>query len=142
MKKAKFLVLVVLLLSILSFSTTIKMYLVTDYHSHAIPFYSEGQHGFGGIAKIVAFLKDKTGDEEEVRDFLDASPRVQEFWNDVQSLVDGHVEEFIERAFSSLTVSFGCKGGRHRSVYMARRLAIHLTRRYPQVRIRLAHTKL
>ncbi|MDD3680852.1 MAG: metallophosphoesterase, partial [Mesotoga sp.] len=64
MKKAKFLVLVVLLLSILSFSTTIKMYLVTDYHSHAIPFYSEGQRGFGGIAKIIAFLKDKTGDED------------------------------------------------------------------------------
>ena len=64
MKKAKFFVLVVLLLSILSFSTTIKMYLVTDYHSHAIPFYSEGRHGFGGIAKIIAFLKDKAGNED------------------------------------------------------------------------------
>ena len=64
MKKGKFLLLVVLLLSILSFSTTIKMYLVTDYHSHALPFYSEGQHGFGGIAKIIAFLKEKAGDED------------------------------------------------------------------------------
>jgi hypothetical protein len=87
-------------------------------------------------------LKDKTGEEDEVRDFLDASPRVQEYWENVQRMMDGHIEEFVKRAFSSLTVSFGCKGGRHRSVYMARKLAVHLTKRYPQVRVRLSHTKI
>jgi 5'-nucleotidase len=63
MRRSKFLILAVILLSILSFSTTIKMYHITDYHSHAIPFYSEGQHGFGGIARIITYLREKSVDE-------------------------------------------------------------------------------
>jgi RNase adaptor protein for sRNA GlmZ degradation len=67
---------------------------------------------------------------------------VQEFWSSVSELVDAHVERFLERRFSSLTVAFGCTGGRHRSVFMAARLAAHLSSRYPHVAVRLVHGKL
>ena len=66
-------------------------------------------------------------------------PEVQEFWEGVRGLVDAHVERYVDRGFSSLTVSFGCTGGRHRSVFMAAKLGAYLTERYPHVHVRLQH---
>jgi len=110
----------------------------------------ERGHGGGYVFDCRSFpnphkqpgLKDKTGEDDEVVEFLESSPRVLEFWENVRAMVDGHVEDYVQRSFKSLTVSFGCTGGRHRSVYLARRLAMYLTRRYPQVEIWLKHTKL
>jgi RNase adaptor protein for sRNA GlmZ degradation len=47
----------------------------------------------------------------------------------------------VERGFASLTVSFGCTGGRHRSVFMAAKLGAHLAARYPHVGVRVRHAK-
>jgi aminoglycoside/choline kinase family phosphotransferase len=87
-------------------------------------------------------LRDLTGEDEAVVDFLEASPRVQEFWENVKGIVDLQVEEYVERAFESLAVSFGCTGGRHRSVFLAAKLAGHLRERHPHVGVRLSHRKL
>jgi RNase adaptor protein for sRNA GlmZ degradation len=46
------------------------------------------------------------------------------------SLVDISVEDYIRRGFDSLTVSFGCTGGQHRSVFAADRLAEHLKEKF------------
>jgi aminoglycoside/choline kinase family phosphotransferase len=90
----------------------------------------------------VPALRDFTGEDEPVADFLERSREVQEFWSSVSDLVDAHVERFLERRFSSLTVAFGCTGGRHRSVFMAAKLAAHLRSRYPEVAVRVVHGKL
>jgi RNase adaptor protein for sRNA GlmZ degradation len=45
----------------------------------------------------------------------------------------------IKRDFSNLSVSFGCTGGQHRSVYAADALAKHLKTKY-KVKIDLQHT--
>jgi aminoglycoside/choline kinase family phosphotransferase len=90
----------------------------------------------------VPALREFTGEDEPVADFLERSREVQEFWSSVSDLVDAHVERFLERRFSSLTVAFGCTGGRHRSVFMAAKLAAHLRSRYPQVAVRVVHGKL
>jgi len=87
-------------------------------------------------------LKDLTGEAPEVADFLERSPDVQEFWENVSGIVEAHVEKYVDRGFSSLTVSFGCTGGQHRSVFLAAKLTAHLTARYPHVDIRLRHGKL
>ncbi len=86
-------------------------------------------------------LRDLTGEDEPVAEWLERSAEVQEFWAGVGGLVDAHVERYLERGFTSLTVAFGCTGGRHRSVFMAAKLAAHLRGRYPHVAVRLRHGK-
>ena len=83
-----------------------------------------------------------TGKDEAVADFLEQSPRVQEFWESVRGVVDLHMEDFLARGFSSLSVSFGCTGGRHRSVFMAGKLARYVSGRFPKVDVRLSHREL
>jgi aminoglycoside/choline kinase family phosphotransferase len=87
-------------------------------------------------------LRDLTGEDERVVDWLERSSEVQEFWANLSGLVDAHVERYLERQFASLTVAFGCTGGRHRSVYLASKLARHLKSRYPHVAVRVVHGKL
>jgi len=40
--------------------------------------------------------------------------------------VEASLSNYQRRGFKSLMVSFGCTGGRHRSVYLAEQLAKHL----------------
>ena len=77
-----------------------------------------------------------------VVDFMELSPRVQEFWENVRAIVDMQVEDYVTRSFQSLTVTFGCTGGKHRSVFMARKLLSHLQTAYPHVEARLSHREL
>lgn len=87
-------------------------------------------------------LAELTGEADQVVDYLERSALVQEFWENVRSIVDACVEEYLKRRLTTVTVSFGCTGGRHRSVFMAEKLAAHLRRRHPQASVRLAHKKL
>jgi len=87
-------------------------------------------------------LRDLTGEDEAVVDFLERSVEVQEFWTNVRGIVEAHVERYVDRGFSSLTVSFGCTGGQHRSVFLAGKLAAHLSAGYPHVEVRVSHGRL
>ncbi|PYU16321.1 MAG: phosphotransferase, partial [Acidobacteria bacterium] len=44
----------------------------------------------------------------------------------VFTLIDATVQNYQQRGFKNLMVSFGCTGGQHRSVYLAEQLAKHL----------------
>ena len=61
-----------------------------------------------------------------------------DFLNSVYNLVDIAVEDYINRSFSSLMISFGCTGGQHRSVYAADALARHLRNKF-NVKVDLHH---
>ena len=74
--------------------------------------------------------KKLTGRDKEVIDFLLKESEIQAFLQDVYALVDRAVETYIERGFDYLSVSFGCTGGQHRSVFSADSLANHLKTRY------------
>jgi aminoglycoside/choline kinase family phosphotransferase len=67
-----------------------------------------------------------TGKDEAVIEYLDRQPGVSEFLEHAFSLVDSSVVNYRQRGFSNLSVSFGCTGGQHRSVYLAEHLAEHL----------------
>jgi RNase adaptor protein for sRNA GlmZ degradation len=67
---------------------------------------------------------------------------VQEFWESVRAIVEMHVESYLSRELTSLTISFGCTGGQHRSVFMAAKMAHHLADRYPNVAVQLHHREL
>ncbi len=77
-----------------------------------------------------AAYKHLTGNEELVRQFLERETKMPDFMNHVYALVAINVEDYIARGFEQLSVSFGCTGGQHRSVYAANQLAIHLKTRY------------
>jgi aminoglycoside/choline kinase family phosphotransferase len=82
-----------------------------------------------------------TGNDPQVIAFLEKEPEVGEFMNHSSSLVDQSIRKYIERGFTSLAVSFGCTGGRHRSVYCADELAKHVRSKF-NVMIDLQHTGL
>jgi len=67
-----------------------------------------------------------TGNDAPVIDYLNQQASVHQFLAGVMSLVDASVSNYQGRGFKSLMVSFGCTGGRHRSVYLAEQLAKHL----------------
>lgn len=74
-------------------------------------------------------FKPFTGKDAPVIDYLDQQPAVHQFLSNVFSLVEASVSEYQRRGFQSLTVSFGCTGGQHRSVYLAEQLAKRLRAR-------------
>jgi aminoglycoside/choline kinase family phosphotransferase len=67
-----------------------------------------------------------TGKDAPVIDYLNQQESVHQFLASVMSLVDASVSDYQRRGFKSLTVSFGCTGGQHRSVYLAEQLAKRL----------------
>jgi RNase adaptor protein for sRNA GlmZ degradation len=67
--------------------------------------------------------RDLTGRDGEVMEFLEKNTEVDNFFKNASSLVDQAVNNYLDRNFTDLSVSFGCTGGRHRSVYMAEKLA-------------------
>jgi len=75
-------------------------------------------------------FKPLTGKDAPVIDYLNRQEGVHEFLAGVMSLVDASVKEYQRRGFTSLSVSFGCTGGQHRSVYFAERLAERLRSRH------------
>ncbi len=66
--------------------------------------------------------KEKTGLDPEVSGYLESFPEVDAFFNQAALLVYQSIENYLQRGFQHLLVSFGCTGGRHRSVYFADRL--------------------
>ena len=79
--------------------------------------------------------KPLTGMDRPVIEFLEKDGEIFPFLASAYSLVDAAVEKYLKRGFSSLSVGFGCTGGRHRSVYSAHAMAEHLRARYPQVNV-------
>lgn len=81
---------------------------------------------------------DRTGLEREVAEFLEKRTAVGEFLENAFALADGHLEYFLKRGFTRMSVAFGCTGGQHRSVYCAERMARHLSLKYG-VSVHLTH---
>lgn len=72
-------------------------------------------------------LRDRTGLEAEVIEFLERTPMVEQMLGELVTLLGAWVPRFEADDRSYLTVAIGCTGGRHRSVYVTERLARHFT---------------
>lgn len=70
-----------------------------------------------------------TGLDKPVADFINQLPDAQIFYKNVLSIINPTVDEYIARGYKHLSVTFGCTGGQHRSVYMANRLANEFRKR-------------
>jgi aminoglycoside/choline kinase family phosphotransferase len=74
-------------------------------------------------------FKNLTGKDAPVIEYLNRQECAHKFLANATSLVDASVSAYRRRGFTSLTVSFGCTGGQHRSVYFAEHLAERLRAR-------------
>jgi UPF0042 nucleotide-binding protein len=70
-------------------------------------------------------LRPFSGRDKPVREFLDSQGLVVQYATDVQRFLDAWLPRFESEDKGYLTVAIGCTGGRHRSVYLAERLAEH-----------------
>ena len=69
-------------------------------------------------------FRNLTGLDSSVRDFFGQhADEIEGFLRPVKALVGFAVKEYGRKGRTNLTVSFGCMGGQHRSVYCAERLA-------------------
>lgn len=72
-------------------------------------------------------LRPLTGADAPVAAYLEAIPQTAAFLEHLEGLLDFLIPEFIHEGKSALTIAIGCTGGRHRSVYLARRIQARLT---------------
>jgi UPF0042 nucleotide-binding protein len=68
-------------------------------------------------------MRTLTGRDPLVIEYLDAQEPVQRLVEDVRNLLGRWLPEVVRDNRSYLTIAIGCTGGRHRSVYLAERLA-------------------
>lgn len=80
---------------------------------------------------------DKTGKDIDVIEYLQKYPEVQKFIDCTKVIVDMAIENFQQRGFTHLMISYGCSGGQHRSVYCAEQLYAYLKTK--PIKINLHH---
>lgn len=68
-------------------------------------------------------LRPYTGRDAPVVEYLEHDALAQQWLADVRSLLARWLPEIVRENRSHVTVAIGCTGGRHRSVYLAERLA-------------------
>ncbi|OQX85791.1 hypothetical protein B6D60_07285 [candidate division KSB1 bacterium 4484_87] len=83
---------------------------------------------------------DLTGKDAEVISYLEKYSQVKEFLEAAKKIVDLAIENYLERGFAHLMISFGCTGGQHRSVYCAEHMRRYLAEK--PITVKLHHTEL
>lgn len=70
-----------------------------------------------------ADLRDLTGCDQPVVDYVERSDGIGEFYDRLIPLLDYLLPSYVREGKAHLTVGIGCTGGRHRSVVIGERLA-------------------
>jgi RNase adapter protein RapZ len=82
-------------------------------------------------------FKPLSGKNPRVARYIRGFAQTREFLRHVQEMLDFLLPHYVAEGKSYLTISFGCTGGRHRSVMMAQEIARYLQREgYP---VRISH---
>lgn len=71
-------------------------------------------------------LRPLTGADRAVAEYIETDPATTPFLNRLFEFMDFLLPRFVAEGKSQLTIGIGCTGGRHRSIYVARRLYGHL----------------
>ena len=61
-------------------------------------------------------LKEKTGNDKEVRDYVMSFDESKEFFVKLTDMLDYLIPKYIKEGKSHLTIGIACSGGQHRSV--------------------------
>ena len=71
-------------------------------------------------------LREKTGRSKSVREYVLQSAGANQFLMELYRFVDYLMPKFVEEGKSTLTISVGCTGGKHRSVVCGEQIKNHL----------------
>ncbi len=80
------------------------------------------------------------GRDLAVRIFMEEREETGKFLESVFQLIDNQIINYLDKKFTHLSVSFGCTGGQHRSVYCAEKLAGHVKGKF-SIPVELIHTE-
>lgn len=94
--------------------------LVFDVRCFPNPFYVEG-------------MKERTGLEKDVRDYVFSSGETSEFLDKLYDMLNMMIPLYIKEGKSNLTIGLGCTGGKHRSVALTEELGNYLKEKYKTV---------
>jgi RNase adapter protein RapZ len=100
--------------------------LVFDMRFLPNPFYEES-------------LRQKTGLESEVQDYVFSFPQSVEFLNHWQILLAQSLPLYQQQGRTRIKIGIGCTGGQHRSVTMTLAMADFLRKTFPAYDIRVTH---
>ena len=78
-------------------------------------------------------LRGHTGLENNVKDWLSYQALVTKMESDLVNYLESWIPHIIASQRAYLTISIGCTGGHHRSVYLAEMLASHFDGRHDEV---------
>ncbi len=81
-------------------------------------------------------LRDFSGLEQPVIDYLAAQPEVEEMYQDILAYLEKWLPRFAASNRAYVTIAIGCTGGHHRSVYLANRLSQALKKPLKNVQVR------
>lgn len=82
----------------------------------------------------MAELRPKSGLMPEVRDFIFSYKQTQDYMQKLEELLAFSLPLYFEEGKTSLVISVGCTGGRHRSVAVAKEIGEYVAKRgYPTV---------
>lgn len=96
--------------------------LVFDVRCVANPYYVKG-------------LREKTGEDQEVRDFVMGHEEARELFDRMVNYLEFAIPLYEKEGKAQLVVGLGCTGGQHRSVTFASLLKDHFGERYENVRL-------
>ena len=99
--------------------------LVFDVRFLANPFYEKA-------------LRLKTGEDEEVRNYVLSKKNCKEFLKKLEDFISFLIPEYIKEGKTQLVIAIGCSGGQHRSVTIAIELAKILSK-FPRIGIKTDH---
>jgi len=81
-------------------------------------------------------IRHHTGRDQPIIDFLKAQPQVGSMFTHINEFLTHWIPCFDAENRAYLTVSIGCTGGRHRSVYLTERLAESIKTTHDHVSVR------
>jgi UPF0042 nucleotide-binding protein len=81
-------------------------------------------------------LRVKNGRDPEVAEFLEAQEMTLSLVDDIQGFLESWLPYYRENNRSYITISLGCTGGQHRSVYVAEKLYAFFKGKYPHLSVR------
>jgi UPF0042 nucleotide-binding protein len=87
-------------------------------------------------------LRDKTGLEKPVQDYVLSQSLAQEFLQSCNALLERLLPGLAEKGMTKFTIAFGCTGGQHRSVSIAESIGKTLHNSLPNYMIGISHREL